>query len=416
VDKHDRLDFLYFLEILLKWWKIIIFNVLTITLIAIVVSLVLPKKWTATAVILPPSASSASLNVEDVGSAYTLSSMALSALPGIISPSDVIVGMLQSETIMYKIIEQFNLIERYHIKNLDGAYTRIRKMSDFSTTPEQMVRIEVTTEDPQLSAVIANTYVEEIDKFNREVLMTTGKQFRLFLEERLADAEVELAEAAESLKVFQEKHRVFSLEAETKKSVELIGTLQGQIIAKKVQLNALKSYSYWGNPQIVRLQKDIAALEKQLKELEYGAGKKDKKSEERRDFGVGFSIPLSEVPEVGLKLTQLEMDLEVKKTIYSLIAEQYEKARIVESKDTPTITILDPARAPDLRSFPRRKKIVVAFFFVSLLYGFGIAIVCETFQRVRANTKRYGKLFDMLGTFASDIRPILEKLRIRKRK
>ncbi len=413
MNKDERVDFWVFLEIFFKWWRVIVFNILVVTLLTVVISLVLPKKWTAATVILAPSPSTSSLNVEDIGSAYTMSSMALSALPGIISPSDVIAGVLQSETIMKKIIDRFDLMKRFKTKKLDETFKKVTKMTDISITKQQMIKIAVSTNDPQFSADIANAYVEEIDKFNKDVLMTTGKQFRVFLEKRLKEAEEELKTAAESLKFFQEKTKIFSLEHETKKSIELLGTLQGQIIAKKVQLNALKSYSYKGNPQILKLQKEISALEKQIKELEYGSPDA-KKSDKKKDFGIGFSVSLSDVPEIGLKLTKLEMNLEVKKTVYSLLAEQYEKARILESKDTPTITVLDKARPPELRSFPRRRKLVVMFFVLSVIYGFGLAILCEGFERIKSNRQKYSRLLTLVEKFLIEIEPILKKLKIKK--
>ncbi len=414
--KEERtIDLWIFIEVILKWWRLIAFNIVVITFLAVIVSLVLPKKWTATTVILPPSASSASLSVEDIGSAYTLSSMALSALPGIISPSDIIAGMLDSETIKMKIIDRFNIMERYKIKRLDRAFEKVDQITDVSITKEQMVKIAVSTNSPEYSAQIANAFVEEIDRFNREVLMTTGKQFRIFLEERLNEAEAELRLAAESLKVFQEKHKVFSLEDETRKSIELLASLQGQVIAKKVQLNALKSYSYAGSPQITVLEKDIAALKKQLRELEYGTSlKKDEKGEEKGDFGVGFSIPLSKVPDVGLELTELEMNLQVKKTVYALLAEQYEKARIIESKNTPTITILDRARAPEMRSSPKRKRMVIMMFFMSIIYGFGLAVVFESIERIRSNKQNYARLFSIVDGFVNEVKMLLGKFRKRK--
>ena len=408
----NRLDFWVFIEAIFKWWRIIVFNVFTITLLAIVISLILPKKWTATTTILPPIPSTGSLDVENVGSAYTLSSMALSALPGIISPSDIIAGVMRSERIQKKLIDRFDIMKRYKLKKLDAAYKKIEQISEISITKEQMIKLDITTEDPNFSAEIANAYVEEIDKFNREVLMTTGKQYRVFLEKRLEEAEKELESAAESLKVFQEKYKVFSLEMETKKSVEIMGGLQGQIMAKKVQLNAVRSYSYQGNPHILQLQKEINALEKQLRELEYGNS--NAKSSKKKDFGIGFSVPLSEVPDIGLQLTWLEMNLEIKKTIYSLLAEQYEKARIIESKDTPTITILDYARLPEERSFPRRKKIVVVAFVMSIFYGFGLSIVCESIERFKKENQNFLRIHVLFEKFKVEIGPILGKFKLKK--
>jgi uncharacterized protein involved in exopolysaccharide biosynthesis len=104
----------------------------------------------------------------------------------------------------------------------------------------------------------------------------------------------------------------------------------------------------------------------------------------------------------------------VKKTVYSVIAEQYEKARIIESKNTPTITILDPARPPEVRSSPQRKKLVVAFFVLSILYGFGLAVVCESFERMRENREKFARVFNMLDKFAEEVKPYLQRLKFRK--
>ncbi len=413
MKEENKVDFWIFFETFFKWRKVILFNIVTVTLITVVISLLLPQKWTATAVILPPTPSTGSLNVEEIGSAYALGSVGLTSLPGIITPSDVIAGVLGSETIMKDIIDQFNIKKRYKLKNLDDAFNKVREMTTILVTQEQLIKISVTTENSQFSANMANAYFEGLDKFSKEALMTTGKQFRIFLEERLNEAEKELNEAAESLKIFQEKHKIFSIERETIKSIEILGSLQGQIIAKKVQLNALQSYSYHGNPQIIKLQKEISALEKQIKELEYGTPHL-KGSNKKKDFGIGFSVPLNEVPDIGLKLTRLEMNLEVKKTVYSLLAEQYEKARILESKNTPTITVLDNARPPDLRSFPKRKKLVFLAFMLSIVYSLGLAIVFEGFERARNNRKKYARFFNLIEKSIKEIEPILKRLKIKK--
>ncbi|MCK4816441.1 hypothetical protein KA005_11795, partial [bacterium] len=67
-----------------------------------------------------------------------------------------------------------------------------------------------------------------------------------------------------------------------------------------------------------------------------------------------------------------------------------------------------------LRSFPRRRKLVVMFFILSVIYGFGLAILCESFERMRANREKFARLFNMLEKFVNEVRPYLNRLKFKK--
>ena len=53
-ETQKKPDFLDYLSVLLKWRRFIIINVLVVTLIAVMTSLLLPKWYRATASVLPP--------------------------------------------------------------------------------------------------------------------------------------------------------------------------------------------------------------------------------------------------------------------------------------------------------------------------------------------------------------------------
>ena len=58
----------------------------------------------------------------------------------------------------------------------------------------------------QLAADLANTYVSELDAYDKANSLFMGRKMRLYIEEQLARTERELAEAEAKLKVFQEEH------------------------------------------------------------------------------------------------------------------------------------------------------------------------------------------------------------------
>lgn len=70
-----------------------------------------------------------------------------------------------------------------------------------------IMAIKVTTEEPELSAQIANRLTLELDDFNRNFRNIKAKEQRIFIEDRLREVKEELKRAEERLKYFREKNR-----------------------------------------------------------------------------------------------------------------------------------------------------------------------------------------------------------------
>jgi uncharacterized protein involved in exopolysaccharide biosynthesis len=73
----------------------------------------------------------------------------------------------------------------------------------------------------------------------------------------------------------------------------------------------------------------------------------------------------------------------IKTKIYTLIAQQLEKAMMAEVKENFAFKVIDPPRVPDQRISPKRTQMVVIAFVLSLFVGIFIAFVVEYVQRVR---------------------------------
>ena len=106
----DQLTFMDVMNILLRNRISIIKNVFSISLITAIVSLILPKTFTSSAVLMPPS------NQSDVSIFNAFSD---SELPfgGLISKTEEeamkLIAILKSRTVMETIINKYNLIKFY---------------------------------------------------------------------------------------------------------------------------------------------------------------------------------------------------------------------------------------------------------------------------------------------------------------
>src|SRR3990170_4816550 len=93
---------------------------------------------------------------------------------------------------------------------------------------------------------------------------------RVFVEDRLKEAKVELTKAEETIKGFQEKNRAYKLDDQSRAIIEAMGTIKGQLMAKEVELQTLLSYATSNNPQAEILTTQVKELSERLRELEEG--------------------------------------------------------------------------------------------------------------------------------------------------
>ncbi|WDT80235.1 MAG: hypothetical protein MPW14_00015 [Candidatus Manganitrophus sp.] len=147
---------------------------------------------------------------------------------------------------------------------------------------EDIISITVEDKDPQRAALIASAFVEELDKVNKGVVMTSGGRMRTFVEKRLEEGKVELARIEEAVKTFQEKNGAVKLDDQSKAIIDAIGRVKGQLMAKEVELQTFLSYATSNNPQAEILKAQVDELRGSLRELE--EGKKGNSPESRSLF------------------------------------------------------------------------------------------------------------------------------------
>jgi len=397
------------LHVILKWRKLMLLNTLVLTLVAVVISLVLPPRYTATAQLLPPPEDDVFGMSSVLGSVGGSFGRLQAGMLGTPTPSDMMIGIFKSRTIMEKVIERCSIIQRYRVKrsSMQRAVKILHGMTGLSAGDEGIVRIAVEAKTPQLAADVANCYLEELDDFLRHSNISRGRNVRVFVERRLGEVEDELVVAQESLEVFQQRHRTYAVDDETRAAIETYSGLMSHLYAKRAELAMQKAVSGRYNPHVARMNREIRALRSQLAKLEAGSG---------GGFGIGFGVPLESLPSVAAEYLRRYRGFRIQEEAYEMLSQQYEHARILEARDVPTLTVLDYAVPPERRSFPRRTLIVAAVFIFSLVMGVGFALVSEYFSHIRtARPEEYQGWREIGGQFAAIARHV-GRLFLRKKK
>jgi uncharacterized protein involved in exopolysaccharide biosynthesis len=384
-DDQDEIDLLDLLIVIAKRKRLIAAVTLGAAVLAAIVSLLLPNRYTATTKILPPqqsqSASTMLLNQLAGGGMGPLAALAGSSL-GLKNPSDIYIGILKSRSIEDALIQQFNLMSAYRDKRLSDTRKDLTGYSDIIAEKEGLISISVEDKDPKRAAAMANAYVDELRKVTQHLAISEASQRRLFFEQQVQEAKEDLSNAEVALKETQQKTGMIQLDSQAKAVIEAIGNLRAQVAAKEVQLQAMRSFATEQNPQRILVEQQLAGLQEQLHKLEGQAS-----------GGDGDPIvSTGKIPSAGLEYVRKYRDVKYYETIFELLAKQYEAAKIDESREAAVIQVLDPATEPDKKSSPKRLLIIAICAIFGLMIGCIVSFASEALSRIQNDAESAARL------------------------
>src|ERR1039458_167169 len=149
VESPREVDAIAVLQVLANNKMRILKVTLAAALLALIVSLLLPKMYTATTTVLPPqqNQSTAIAMLGQLGAIAGLGSADL----GLRNPDDLFVAMLGSRTIEDRLIDRFDLRRVYSVRQYQAARKTLEKRSKIVAGDEGLISISVTDRDPRRS-------------------------------------------------------------------------------------------------------------------------------------------------------------------------------------------------------------------------------------------------------------------------
>ena len=155
--------------------------------------MLLPKMYAATVSVVPPIDTLQRESLLSGGLSAAKNPM-LRQVMDVGSISDMYVGILRSRSVADAVIERFDLASVYKIPKSNSAVRQIlRDRTSIKVGGEGIVTITVEDRDPCQAANLANAYVEELDRRNKQLFVGQATNKKIFLGNRLKEMENELS-------------------------------------------------------------------------------------------------------------------------------------------------------------------------------------------------------------------------------
>ena len=371
-----EISLLDLLIVLAERRRLILCVTLTFALLSTVIALILPKRYTATVVLLPPQQNSSmgAAIASQLGNLGGMAALAGGNL-GIKNPNDMYVAMLKSRSVEDAMVQHFGLMQEYRQNYPSDA----RKAFEHHATVEGngkdgLIHISVEDSDPNRASELANGYVNQFRNLSEHLAITEASQRRLFFEQQLEQSKNNLATAEEALKETQQKTGLIQLDSQARALIESAAALRAQIATKEVQIQAMRTFATGENAQLIQSEQELEGLRAQLARL--GGSE---------SIDSGLMVPRGQVPEAGLEYVRKLRDVKYYETIFDILARQFEIAKLDEAKQGAVVQVVDAAIPPDKRSFPKRGLIVAVSTAVGFFVGLLIALLQASYRHLRSS-------------------------------
>ncbi|HET9991164.1 MAG TPA: Wzz/FepE/Etk N-terminal domain-containing protein [Kofleriaceae bacterium] len=266
-------------------------------------------------------------------------------------------AVLASASVADEVIEKFALDARYGTAHREQTRTALAEhCASFVDRKSGVVSLTCEDKDPGVAKAIAESYGEIGNRVFGRVSVSSAREERAFLEQQVVKARHDVDEASRKLREFQEQHKIIDLPEQSRAVISAMAQIKGEMVSKQIELGYLSGFSGRGESNVQQLEQQIAVMSDKLRQLEETQQSSRGSAAGSASGSANFFPNAMTVPELRFELEQLMREQKIEETVFGLMTQRYEMAKVDEARDTSTFQILDHPTLPTYRSRPRRTR------------------------------------------------------------
>jgi capsule polysaccharide export protein KpsE/RkpR len=352
------------------------------------VAFLIPKQYESTTRIMPP---------EQQGiSTAMLAAVAGKVMPGALGSlagsmfgmkdtGALFVQLLQSGTVQGQLVDRFDLQRVYWKRYRQDTVKKLARRTEITQDRKSgVITIVVTDTSRQRARDMAQAYVDLLDDMLIRVNTSAARREREFIEQRLVTVQSDLEKAQIALSDYSSKNTTLDVKEQTKATIDAGAKLQAELIVARSESDSIAQVYGDGNVRMRAANARVAELERELKKMSGSAsGTQDQTQVEDRLYP-----PLRELPALAVRWADLYRQVKVKETVFDLLTEQYEVARIEEVKSIPSVRMIDSPSWPEKKSFPPRLIIILVITVLAVFSSAMYLLIVERWRQISPHDAR----------------------------
>jgi tyrosine-protein kinase Etk/Wzc len=359
----DKTDLRALQLIARRWWLIVVLSVLGATA-GLAYGMLAPKWYMATLTVVQSQRT-------ESGAAGFAAKLPF-GLDTVSADVQRIQAVLRSNSVADEVIDRFNLRDRYEVEYREQARETLWRHCSTSVDKKAgVVSLSCEDTEPKVSMAIAAYFGDVGNRVLGRVTASSAREERKFLETQVSKARDEVDESSRQLREFQEKYKVIDLPEQSKAVISAMASIQGEMISKQLELSYLSRFSSRTEAGVVQLKQQLDIMQSKLDELETQTRVNTRSAAPAAhgDKQAEFFPEAMNVPGLRFELEQLLRRQKIADTVFFMLTQRFEMAKVDEARDTSTFQILDHPTLPTYKTRPKRMRVLV----LSLFAGFALA-------------------------------------------
>lgn len=328
-----------------------------VTVVAVVVSLMLPNEFRSAANLMP--ANTPAIGLDLLTRSSGLGGLASNLLRTRSSEFDRFLVLLETHTVKKRVIDQFNLIEVYETSEnqfpLIDAMKRLDANTNFETFEEGNMLIEVWDEDPVRAKEMTDFYVQLINEYNIELSTSEATKFKDFIGDKYNEVMASVDSLQRRTVEFQREYGVIELNTQASEYLSAITAVTALLYEAELKLKLVAENAREENPIYQRQLQQVNALKSTLASMYNNTNPND------------VILNFSQLPEISTQYVRLMAEAEIQQEMLKFIIPIYENARMEEAKSIPGLVVVDEPFVAERKDRPKRSLIVIGAFMSALI-------------------------------------------------
>lgn len=437
--EEDTIDLGRLLSIIVANKKVTGGIVAVCTVLAIVISLLLPKTYTSSVMVQTGSSKSA----------ISSGAAALAAMTGAATgKAGEYIEIMKTRTVLEPIIasvyDDMDADEQPTVENFAKSNLAIK-----NTKGTNLIQLDAKGRTPEEAREIAQGVVDNFLKLMTDMNYQSQSLMVKFLNERIDVSQKEADEAAQKLEDYSKEHKVYVPDEQTKAMMErmaaydktmgelavqrqsagarfasvssqlgeqnanavkysmadndVVTALRNKIVAKEVELVKLRQLYTEEHPDVINAKKELQFMQQNVAdevaaavaaEIVPVSSTQGSLVAERYQAATAMAVAqaaeaavreqqskvdsdMEKLADDSLGYMKLARDAEIKQQVHAELVKQAESAKIQQAMESMDIQVVDPASMPreDKPSGPRKKLIAAIGFVIGCMISLGYGLV-----------------------------------------
>lgn len=355
------------LSIVIRYKRLIFLATALGFVVSAAVSLIIPPRYVASAMLAPVGVEKELTGLR--GFFAPLGSFGESFATYLRAQKNFIFELLIRSRRMSELLDaRFDLKDAYGVSDADEVRRRLRENTSVVIRDEGVIALSVEDRSRERAIAIAEGYLAVLDSILTDLTIESSLERAAFLEEEIARRTAASAVADSTLASYLQQFGLYHVEQQVRAMLDIVSDLSTRLSVLDIEEKLLEMTMKPGSDELDRVSFERRKLREQLFLL--------------RETGAepGLFPPLKKLPEISARYGHLIGERQMDEFTLAYLRVRLAEARLSAASRVSAIRILDPPSAPERRSWPKRKQIVMISTAAAFLWACFFALVRERWK------------------------------------